>query len=151
MVVSLLFASSIAASQAAGPNLTLDLVCQGQASISTSETTNIGPVGGPVNFATTEGRARVQERVEISFNDSRSRIRLPSSMLPSIRGRSDDGWRAMSNIVISDDLITGRVSFNFLDKPSIRIDRITGTVEIRGLDTSFVGDCRPIDISERRF
>lgn len=104
-----------------------------------------------MNFVTTSGRDQVRERVTVSFNENGGRIRLPDSMLPTIRGRSEDGWRPLSNVEISDDRITGRMSFNFIDRPSVRIDRVTGTLEVRGLDTSFVGECQAIDPSARRF
>jgi len=131
--------------------LRLDLICQGQADIGTSETTDIGEPGGPINFVTTNGRNRVPERVSISFNENGGRIRLPDSMLPSIRGRSEDGWRPLANVSIGEDLITGRMSFNFIDKPSVRLDRVTGTVEIRGIASSFTGECQPYDSQARRF
>lgn len=148
MFASLIIAGALVMQEAP---LRLDLACQGQADVSTSATTNVGEPGGPVNFVTTNGRDRVGERVTVSFNETGGRIRLPDSMLPTIRGRSEDGWRPLSNVEISDDRITGRLSFNFLDKPSVRIDRVTGTLEVRGLDTSFVGECQAIDPAARRF
>lgn len=148
MFASLILAGALTAQE---PTLRLDLVCDGQANVSTSSTTNVGEPGGPVNFVTTSGRDQVRERVTVSFNENGGRIRLPDSMLPTIRGRSEDGWRPLSNVEISDDRITGRMSFNFIDRPSVRIDRVTGTLEVRGLDTSFVGECQAIDPSARRF
>lgn len=148
MFASLIIAGALVTQ---GPPLRLDLVCAGQANVGTSETTDIGEPGGPVNFVTTNGRNRVQERVSISFSENGGRIRLPDAMLPTIRGRSEDGWRPMTNVVIGENLITGRMSFNFIDKPSIRLDRVTGTVEIRGVESSFTGECQPYDPQARRF
>lgn len=148
MFASLIIAGALALQETP---LRLDLVCDGQADVSTSTTTNVGEPGGPVNFVTSNGRDRVVERVTVSFSENGGRIRLPDSMLPTIRGRSEDGWRPLSNVEVTDDRITGRMSFNFIDRPSVRIDRVTGTLEVRGLDTSFVGECQAIDPSARRF
>lgn len=148
MIAALIIAGALAAQQSP---VRLDLVCEGQANVSTSTTTNIGEPGGPVNFVTTNGRDRVSERVTVSINETGGRIRLPDSMLPTIRGRSEDGWRPLSNLQVGESQITGRMSFNIIDKPSVRIDRVTGTLEVRGLDTSFVGECQAIDPTARRF
>ena len=44
-----------------------------------------------MNFVTTNGRDRVRERVTASFNENGGCVRLPNSMFPMIRGRSEDG------------------------------------------------------------
>ena len=50
MIAALIIAGALAAQQSP---VRLDLVCEGQANVSTSTTTNIGEPGGPVNFVTT--------------------------------------------------------------------------------------------------
>ena len=97
------------------------------------------------------GSRRTGERVVIVFDGEAGRVRMPPALQPNIRGRSEDGWRPLSEIEVSDDRITARFSFNFIDKPSIRIDRVTGMVEIRGMAFNFQGECQPYDAEVRRF
>lgn len=151
MIIAMGVALALSGQTAAMTGTSVDLICRGQADVSTTDTINTGPVGGPVNFATINGRSRLSEIVTLTLRDQDSRIRVPSSMTPSLRGRSDDGWRPIQELSVTDTLITGRFSFNPINKPSIRIDRITGIIEIKSLNGSFVGECQPVSIENRRF
>lgn len=133
---------------AQAPDLNIALQCDGAGL--TDDTTFIQQQDGTAPTIV-EGSKRTNERVLIVFEDNTGRIRMPPALQPSIRGRSTDGWRPLTDIAASDDLISTRFSFNFLDKPSVRIDRVTGRVEIRGMAFRFEGDCMPYDAQARRF
>ena len=87
----------------------------------------------------------------IVFEGEGGRVRMPDALVPNLRGRSNDGWRPLNNVSQAGDLITARFSYNFLDRPSVRIDRTTGGIEIRSLAARFVGECQPYDATARRF
>lgn len=130
----------------------LELVCRGTATVSTSVTTSGNNYGDPSNSVTSQGTARINERVGVSIDGSSARIRTPSSMLPDwpFRSRSEDGWRPITELVVTDDLITGKVALGPVTRQSLRIDRLTGVLELRG-GSPFTGECEPVDHTQRRF
>lgn len=140
--------ATIAASSAHAQELNLALECEGVATLDTTEFTHRNDGSAP---EARHGTARQTERVQIVFEGAGGRIRIPESMLPNIRGRSQDGWRELSEIRQRDDQIDARFSYNFLDKPTVRIDRVTGGILISQLTSRFTGTCQPYDATARRF
>lgn len=97
-------------------------------------------------------RETISERVMVEITGDSARIFVPASLLPPVRGRSDAGWRPMDRLEITDRSITGRFDLNIFNKPSVEIDRTTGTIEIDGFgDTSFSGVCERVEAEQRRF
>ena len=80
------------------------------------------------------------------------RIKLPSGILPVLRG-GDDGWFEINDLSVGSREITGRVRINALNKPRMRIDRNTGIITLDGGSNSFNGQCEPYsrDADQRRF
>jgi len=61
-------------------------------------------------------------------------------------------WRALDRLSITDRSITGRFDLNIFNKPTVEIDRTTGTIEIDGFgNTSYSGICERVEAQERRF
>jgi hypothetical protein len=53
---------------------------------------------------------------------------------------------------MTDTEITGVFVVNFLNKPTISINRVTGHIDVVGLlRKGFTGDCKPYDVSARKF
>jgi len=92
-----------------------------------------------------------QVKVELP-EGGEGRIRIPRVMLPPIRG-GKDGWFTINDLVMTDKEIRGSVRINPTRSPKIRIDRITGNLNISGKVGTSNGDCQPFDpkTAERKF
>jgi hypothetical protein len=127
-------------------DLNLALQCDGVETFDTTVSVPGQDGGAPV---IRNDMSRQFERVQIIFEGTGGRVRMPD--VPGLRGSSGDGWRPLNNVAQAGDLITARFSYDFLDHPSVRIDRTTGGIEISSLAARFVGECQPYDASARRF
>lgn len=135
--------------------LDLKLRCDGVASYTTAQST-FGSVSGDVNLnasSTRYGVGQAQDRILVEINDTGGRIRPPKIMLPPIRGGgAGDGWWAFTKLDVGETEISAKFSINVLNKPSVRIDRSTGDIEVQGFqNTRFVGRCAVADPAERKF
>jgi len=85
-------------------------------------------------------RQGYQADVQIEIWHGRGRIHLGGNMIPPIRSGGQNGWWDLSDLVIGRDRITGRYRLNGLNRPTLDIDRRSGTVSIRGMQP-FTGRC----------
>jgi hypothetical protein len=116
---------------------TLHLTCEGLAAYA-------GPGGNP---ALAEG----QVLVEVT-GPAAGRIRLPDVLTPLLHNQTDAGWRAFDTLTAGDTEITGQITLNLFNKPSVVIDRVTGHLEVKsGAIPLFGGECRAYDSNTRRF
>jgi len=76
--------------------------------------------------------------------DGQGRIRMPRAMLPVVRG-GKDGWFELGSIKMTDSEITGTAQVNFMNKPRVRLDRITGAISIAGKAGDYSGQCQAYD------
>lgn len=76
--------------------------------------------------------------------DGTGRIRMPRAMLPVVRG-GKDGWFELGSIKMTDSEITGAAQVNFMNKPRVRLDRITGAISIAGKAGDYSGQCQAYD------
>jgi hypothetical protein len=134
----------------------LDLVCDGMGTIQESRSTTADVYtsqgGSAFGSATTSGKARIPAQVQFEMKGQSGRIHFPKSLVPAINGGGVDGWWPVTDLVIGDTEITGRFRLNFLNKPSIRIDRVNGSVEIQGFARlGFEGKCAREDRTQRAF
>jgi hypothetical protein len=90
-----------------------------------------------------------QDQADIEVVAGVARIRLPRALLPVLHG-GNGGWMPIQGLQIDDRSLSGSVGLNFLNKPKIHIDRMTGTVSIQGMSGSFVGQCKPYDPATAR-
>lgn len=90
----------------------------------------------------TPSQKNYEENVLIEiFGNSSGRVRLPRSILPSIRG-GNDGWFDLRNIVISQNEISAEAKVNFVNHPKIIIDRVRGTIFIDARRGAYNGRCQ---------
>lgn len=110
--------------------------------------------GGPTTVTTqnqvSEGYG---DQVAVELNGDAGRIRVPRSILPTIRSGGRDGWWELGSIQYSANEITARFTLNFMNRPRVRIDRLTGHINIDGRNGNFDGQCEAYDPSQvqRRF
>lgn len=128
------------------------LVCDGVSITSPMQNPNSAHGGSQSH----NGRARlnelqrIDERAHVEIAGDSVRVKMPSSMEPAIAGRGEDGWRTLSDTIISPDIIRGRLSYNWINRPLVVIDRRTGVIEVTHQSRTttlarFEGACRRLE------
>jgi hypothetical protein len=129
----------------------LELICGGGGSANkpTTGTVQGWNSDGRYGSATVQGMRSqgFSDQVRISLNDHDPRIRMPRTMLPTIRG-GEDGWFKLKNVEISEGEIRASVAVNPLNNPKLRIDRYSGAISISGKAGDFAGRCEAFDPSQ---
>lgn len=84
------------------------------------------------------------DQVSLFVEGGQGRVRMPRTMLPSIRG-GENGWFKLKNVKISAGEITASVAVNPLNNPKLRLDRYTGAISISGKAGDYTGACQRYD------
>lgn len=92
------------------------------------------------DYSTIMSRQEFDAMVQIDIHGGSGHIFLPKKMVPPIHGGSDNGWWEISDLEVGPREIRGRYRLNGLNKPKIRIDRMTGHASIEG-QSGFSGSC----------
>jgi hypothetical protein len=139
---------------ALGQDLNLFLRCEGIASTLEDNSTTLATVTtnhGDRAHVTVGGVSSQTspERIRLEITGGNARIQLPGRILPPIRGgASADGWWTITDLVVGETHITGRFRLNVFNKPTLRIDRVSGDIDIQAMmKTGFQGTCAPEDRS----
>lgn len=131
------------------------LICDGVGTATSAATTSAavyGTNGSATGHATTSEIARTNERFMVEIQGDLVRVRIPRPMVPAINGGGDAGWWSLSDVEMADASISGRFRFNFLNKPTVTISRVTGDIDVRGsYGFSFQGQCAPAPQGQRLF
>jgi hypothetical protein len=73
-------------------------------------------------------------------------------MVPPLNTGGVEGWWSLADFRLNDTEIQGKFRLNPLNKPTLRVDRVSGDIEIQGsFKLSFRGNCTVQDAAERRF
>lgn len=124
---------------------TLHLICVGSGVASRPTHANVSSfdANGNYRYGSVTGRQAVpfEDQLNIDIEDDSGKIKMPRAMLPPAHG-GQNGWFEITNLNSSENEITGTIKVNFMHKPKLRLDRISGRVNIGG---SFSGDCQPYD------
>jgi hypothetical protein len=76
----------------------------------------------------------------VDITNGVGRIKIPEPLVLSINTR-DRGWFKIKELVVDQNVITGRITLNFLNKKDLRIDRRSGLLTLDGRNDSFSGQC----------
>ena len=148
-------ASQPTARASAPEPLALALHCAGEARHNAARHSSaviFGPHGTATAGATTHELQDSDDEVFVRIENGQGRVRVPAIMVPPIHGGGVEGWWQISNLRATDDEITGNISFNVFNNPSIRIDRLNGSIQIEAMaHTGFRGSCAADDVSHRKF
>lgn len=126
------------------------LTCDGTAR-GVSESTSYRQLAkGGSSTSTSYSATRYKERVLFELVDGVARIHLPRSLVTLVNSGSDDGWWPVADLKVGDDAISGHIRINFVNKPSFRIDRLNGDIDLAGLQP-FRGQCENHAGEERKF
>ncbi len=160
-----LFLAAMLAMPTAALAQDIHLVCEGTASI--KRNVQVGTIsesgqgsdnmGGMFTYSgsgSVTARERVSEDDEIMVDvaGADGRVMIPDSWLPPLHTHTENGWRALSSLTVSDTEIRGRFVINFLLRPTLVISRLTGRIDIVG-QGRFAGECQPYQpgVTARRF
>jgi hypothetical protein len=84
------------------------------------------------------------DQVDIELTGTSGRIRLPRVVLPILRG-GENGWFELRDLELSDRSIEAKAAINFINRPKVHIDRMSGTISISGKSGTYAGKCQKID------
>ena len=143
-IVAALSCGSALAQDEAEETKRLDLVClgEGSANRTTSSTVYATNSYGESGRANIVGNSRepFEDQVNLWISLDEGRLRMPRTMLPTLRG-GEDGWFKIKNLEVSDTEITGSIAVNLINNPQLRIDRVTGLISISGRSGRYLGHC----------
>ena len=140
---SIIFATAVLTYAAAAQAENVSIACEGVAN--GSETVGFNANNMPLSAPTSSAAG-----VVFVLNGGEAKIRLSSTLWQS----GGDGWFPVSEIQISETTIKGRVTLSPLTKPRLRIDRISGSIDLSsssliGTSFSFSGACVPLDMRRK--
>ena len=157
IVIAFIFAGLITApAQAQESAGRLNLVCLGAGSANKATSSQVYATDDWGNSATANvvgNRSQpFEDQVNLWIEGGAGKIRMPRVMLPPFHG-GDGGWFDIKSVKISDTEITGKVGINFMNSPTLRIDRLTGNISISGKSGDYAGRCQKYDpaTSQRAF
>ncbi len=128
----------------------LRLRCDGRADMLVAHESFRGLKGGGLSTTTSYDRRRDEERVLFEMADGAARLHLPPRLVTAVHSGDADGWWPVSDLKVGDDVISGRIRINLVNKPSFRIDRVNGDLELSGL-MPFRGQCENTAGQPRKF
>jgi len=99
-------------------------------------------------FAMVAGEQSVASAM-VEIDGDEGRIAPPSVLIPALSGGGQEGWWSLADIDISEVEVRGRFSLNWINKPTVIVDRRSGRIVIRAShpatgQAEFQGDCRPL-------
>jgi len=95
------------------------------------------------------GKSDFDAALNVSIHGSAGDIRLPKRLIPPMNSGGRDGWWPIEDLIVGHDEIRGRFRLNGLNRPTVVINRRSGTLTIDGM-IKFSGRCDPDD-GHRRF
>ena len=93
-----------------------------------------------------------QDEVTVEVDGATGRIRVPRIMLPTLN-HTKTGWLPLKDVVANDQEITGSARINFMNAAKVRIDRLSGHINVDISSGVFSGECQPYDpaTAQKRF
>jgi len=127
--------------------LVLSLICMGGG---TAVVADDRTVTGDV-YANVDGTRDRQfsDQVDVEITGDSGRIRLPRVVLPLVHGGAG-GWFELKKLTVTDRAIEASAAVNFINRPKIHIDRLTGSISIAGKAGNYTGRCEAVDHAAQR-
>jgi hypothetical protein len=135
---------------------TLRLNCFGEGSNVSSSTSRVTSSGESANI-TSYSRKEFNSKVSVNLENGNNWIEIPSTLMSGANRISNTFKKQKNNkfdlfdVAISDEEITGKFKLNFANKPSMKIDRFSGTMFFDGLGVSFSGECEKVAVDKKKF
>ena len=80
-------------------------------------------------------------------------IQIPTRMLPTLQKgfpKKDNKW-SFKTFSMTEEQISGKFIFNWLNRPKFTISRITGAIDMNIFGGTFTGQCQKLDRQKRAF
>jgi hypothetical protein len=137
-------AGSTASAQTSAP-AKLRLVCEGTQQ--TAEPVDYHPrlahEGGPAAGSGVGLQTHMtsnRDKMQIEVSGAGGRLRLPATLAAAHHARTESGWLPLTDVMMSEEEITGRFKLSAFTTAHLRIDRTTGEVVSHG-GGDFTGVC----------
>ena len=138
---------------------TLRLNCLGEGSNVSSSTATVSSNQAPSQSANINylSKKEFNSKVSINLEDGNNWIEVPSTLMSEVNRISKIFKKQKNNkfdlydVDISDEEIVGKFKLNFANKPSVKIDRFSGTMFLDGLGVSFNGECEKVEVDKKKF
>jgi len=133
----------------------ITLSCQGQGSVIATQTTTVNqyqpgnPGHNKTGVATTQTRRPYAGTGTVEIKTGMARMRVPDAMVPALMSGGTEGWYPIEELLMEEREITGVVHINFLSQPKLRIDRVSGKINLVGGAGDFSGDCSAVDTNAK--
>jgi hypothetical protein len=146
LIAAVAVAASTAHAQPEAPSsLDLHLVCLGQRTQTEQEQTSLqisGDGGSASGSAVTDHVVRVPGRIDVSVAGNVVKVNPMSILKRTPRWAVPrEGWYELTDVIIDQDQIAGKIRLTVLERPNIRIDRHTGQIHMSGLGMRYEGSC----------
>jgi hypothetical protein len=134
----------------------LTLSCDGQGSVMASQSATVNQYDfkhkeNKVGVAQTQVRRPFTGNGMVEISSGTARMRIPDPLVPALMSGDNNGWYPIEDLFVNEREITGVVHINFLNKPKLRIDRMTGKLAMTGGMGDFAADCSAADVSKPKF
>jgi len=131
----------------------IHLICSGQTAANIASETTTANVTDNRGYAasgsaTTSRPTAVSMAVQFRIIDGKAEANVPRFAVPALSGGGKGGWYPVKDVKFTDDQITGKVRYNFMDSSTFTIDRTTGILTSSG---GFQALCTKVDRAERKF
>lgn len=84
------------------------------------------------------------DQVDVEIYGDFGRIRLPQVLLPVVYG-GKDGWFKLRGLKVTEKTIEASAGVNFMNRPKVHIDRVSGSISVTGEGGNFAGKCQRVD------
>ncbi|MER2009865.1 MAG: hypothetical protein ABS939_20720 [Psychrobacillus sp.] len=128
------------------------LLCQGSGSVLETRVSNgmeydekAHSYKKMTSTSTTDHRA-FSGTINVEISSNTVRMKLPHELIPLLN-KAQDGWLTLENTFVGDKEITGVLHLNALNKPKVRIDRVTGQLSLSSGLEDFNGNCNKVDFN----
>jgi hypothetical protein len=129
----------------------LTLSCDGQGSLAATQSTTVNQIDlkhkdqNQLGIVQTQTRRPFSGNGTVEISSGTGRMRIPDPMIPALMSGDTGGWYPIEDLFTNDREITGIVRINMLNKPKMRIDRMTGKLSMSGGLSDFAADCRAVE------
>jgi hypothetical protein len=128
--------------KAAHPPLTLILQCSGKLSSNKRQPSTKGS-------STARDEGPWSAVVEVAGDTAR--IRPETLPIPIIHRPLVDGWWSLDKVAVTADTISAVLDVNWASQADIIIDRLSGSITIRGNHATAAGTCKKLDPAQHVF
>ena len=127
------------------------LICEGGKSVSVATSSTSAVVttergGNAIGSSITSQPVYRPMTVQFRLENGLAELNVPA--VSGVKQDAPGGWSKVKDLHVTENDITGKVSMGWLVKSTFRIDRRTGIMTTEG---GYQGDCRPMDMTQRKF